>query len=70
MAEAEYPKPDAEQILVKNHAIAISPVDWKVQDYGLFIQNWPAVLGTDIVGEVVQVGSNVTKFKKGDRVLS
>ncbi|EME38465.1 hypothetical protein DOTSEDRAFT_57543 [Dothistroma septosporum NZE10] len=68
--KADFPKPDPEQVVIKNHAIAINPVDWKIQDYGLFIQSWPTVLGTDVAGEIVEVGSNVTKFKKGDRVLA
>jgi NADPH:quinone reductase-like Zn-dependent oxidoreductase len=69
VAESEYPTPGADDIIVKNHSIAINPVDWKIQDYGLFIQKWPTVLGTDIAGEVVEVGSNVSNFKKGDRVF-
>lgn len=68
--KSEYPTPGADEIVVKNHAIAINPVDWKIQDYGLFLKTWPNVLGTDIAGEVVEVGSNVSKFKKGDRVLA
>ncbi|KAF7198413.1 Dehydrogenase orsE [Pseudocercospora fuligena] len=66
---ADIPVPGDEDIVVKNHAIAINPVDWKIQDYGIFVQNWPFVLGTDVAGEVHAVGKNVTKFKKGDRVL-
>ncbi|CZT17671.1 related to oxidoreductase [Ramularia collo-cygni] len=70
VADSEYPSPGADEIVIKNHAIAINPVDWKIQDHGLFIKNWPAILGTDMAGEVVEVGSNVSKFKKGDRVIS
>lgn len=66
---ADIPVPGDEDIVVKNHAIAINPVDWKIQDYGIFVQTWPFVLGTDVAGEVHEVGKNVTKFKKGDRVL-
>lgn len=70
VADAEYPTPGADEVIIKNHSIAINPVDWKIQDYGIFIQNWPAILGTDMAGEVVEVGSNVQKFKKGDRVIA
>lgn len=67
--KAEMPKPAAGEVIIKNHAIAINPVDWKIQDSGLFIQNWPMVIGCDVAGEIVEVGSDVKDLKKGDRVL-
>lgn len=70
VAEAEYPTPADGEIVVKNHSVAINPVDWKIQDHGIFVQKWPTILGTDIAGEVVEVGSGVSGFKKGDRVIS
>lgn len=33
---APYEKPEPGEIVVKNAAVAINPVDWKVQDYGMF----------------------------------
>lgn len=69
--DADMPQPGADEIVVKNQAIAINPVDWKMQD-GFYLDqvNLPFIVGTDIAGEVHQVGSAVTKFKKGDRVLA
>ncbi|OAL39229.1 hypothetical protein AYO20_01547 [Fonsecaea nubica] len=63
-------KPGPGEILVKNHAVAINPIDILVQDLGLFIQNWPAILGHDIAGEVVEVGDGVTGFETGARVTA
>jgi NADPH:quinone reductase-like Zn-dependent oxidoreductase len=68
--QAPMPTPDADQIVIKNKAVAVNPVDWKIQDSGYFIKNYPNVLGTDVAGEVYQVGSNVKHLKKGDRVLA
>jgi len=55
-----------EYILVKVHAIALNPTDWKHVDY---LASPGAHVGCDYAGEVLEVGSAVTKpFKKGDRV--
>lgn len=70
---APYTLPSATQVLIKNHAIAINPVDTFQQAMGtnIFPQMFhPFVLGSDIAGEIVEVGSDVTSFKKGDRVLA
>jgi len=53
---------------VKNYAVATNPVDWKVQQTGLIITEWPTVLGSDVSGTVEAVGEGVTHFKPGDRV--
>lgn len=68
--DAPMPKAAAGRVLIKNNALAVNPVDWKVQDSGAFIQNWPMVLGEDIAGQVVEVGDGVTHVKKGDRVIA
>lgn len=70
VADAPMPKAKADHVVVKNKAIAINPVDWKIQDYGVFIQKWPNILGCDVAGEVVEVGEKVTSFKVGDRVCA
>jgi NADPH:quinone reductase-like Zn-dependent oxidoreductase len=72
VAEAPYSSPDAHQVVVRNHAVAINPVDWILQVVGDVIYPWlkyPFVIGEDVAGEVVEVGSAVTRFKIGDRVL-
>ena len=60
--------PGEKQILVKNHAIAINPVDGKLQYNALYPMTYPTILGQDVAGEVVAVGPDVIRFKKGDRV--
>ncbi|USP77648.1 GroES-like protein [Curvularia clavata] len=67
--EAPMPKAGKGEVVIKNHAVAVNPVDWKVQDYGIIIQKFPNVCGTDVAGEVYEVGEGVTHVKKGDRVI-
>lgn len=70
---APYTAPKDDEIIVKNHAIAINPLDWILQNAGEMVFSWikyPFILGSDLAGEVVAVGKNVHRFKVGQRVLA
>ena len=67
--DAPYTSPGDNEILVKNAAVAVNPVDWVLQEAAIFPLQYPNIQGEDIAGEVVEVGNSVTNFKKGDRVL-
>ena len=62
------PRPQASEILVKTHALAINPLDWIFQSSGHFITKYPVGLGSDICGSVETIRSDVKQFKEGDRV--
>ncbi|KAK1235924.1 hypothetical protein PQX77_000834 [Marasmius sp. AFHP31] len=66
------PKPGKGEVLVKVKAAGLNPVDWKIQELGIFIpeDGYPAVLGTDIAGDIVEVGEGVDQagLSKGTRV--
>lgn len=64
----DIPKPGPGELLVKVQSAALNPVDWKIQAFGLFFNEYPVVLGSDAAGEVEEVGEGVTGYKKGDRV--
>lgn len=69
---ASFPAPGDDQIVVRNHALAVNPVDWIIQVAGNLAYRWlkyPAVIGSDVAGEVVATGKDVTRFTVGDRVL-
>ena len=71
--DAPYTQPGDDQIVVRAHAIAINPVDWIIQLAGGMAYRWlkyPAVIGSDVAGEVQAIGKNVTRFRVGDRVLA
>jgi NADPH:quinone reductase-like Zn-dependent oxidoreductase len=42
---------------------------FQMQDNPYFELKYPVILGTDVAGTVVQLGSNVTRFKIGQRVI-
>ncbi|KAI0822570.1 GroES-like protein [Trametes gibbosa] len=63
------PAPGSGEVLIKNAATGLNPVDWKIQAYGVFVEVYPAVLGIDASGTVEEIGQGVTQFKPGDKVL-
>ena len=68
--EAQFPKPADDEVVVKVHAVAINPVDWKLQRNAMFPLNYPTILGHDVAGVVFEVGSKVSNVKKGERVTA
>ncbi|OKL62630.1 hypothetical protein UA08_01903 [Talaromyces atroroseus] len=62
------PSPGENEILIRNHAIAANPADWKIRDFPSHLKDFPTVLGSDACGIVSAIGSKVSKFKVGDRV--
>lgn len=61
------------EILVQVHAVGLNPIDYKIPS-GAFKPviklQLPAVMGSDVAGVVVEVGSQVTRFKLGDAVFA
>ncbi|KAJ5625447.1 oxidoreductase [Penicillium lagena] len=70
---APYTRPREAEIVIRNYATAINPIDWRIQDMGTAMMykwiEYPCILGSDVAGEVVEVGPQVTRFKVGDRVV-
>ena len=69
---APYTPPGEDQIVIRNYAVAVNPLDWIIQVAGTLAYRWltyPTVLGSDVAGEVAEVGQAVTRFRAGDRVL-
>jgi NADPH:quinone reductase-like Zn-dependent oxidoreductase len=64
------PKPGAGEVLLRMKASSLNFRDLVVPNrgYGAFTGNLPLIPLSDGVGEVVEVGSGVTRVKAGDRV--
>jgi NADPH:quinone reductase-like Zn-dependent oxidoreductase len=70
LVDVERPEPKNDEILVKVHAAAVNPVDWKIRD-GLgkmFGLQPPMILGCEIAGTIEKIGNDVENFKIGDAV--
>ncbi|KAF8608438.1 GroES-like protein [Ceratobasidium sp. AG-I] len=63
------PTPQGKEVVVKVTAAAINPIDYKIVDFGVFINQYPAVLGIDGAGVIESLGPEVKNYKKGDRVF-
>ena len=68
--DAPYTSARQHEIVIKNAAVAINPLDYRLQEFIFLPLDWPAILGGDVAGEVVEVGDEVERFKVGDRVIA
>ena len=70
VTKIQHPAPG--EVLIKNHAIALQPLDVKmlIAGYGpaALLKN-PAVLGSSGAGVIEEVGDGVTGINIGDRVV-
>lgn len=60
-------------VLIKMVATSVNPIDWKVRSGARqkdFPLELPAILGRDVSGVVMAVGSEVRNFKPGDPVIA
>ncbi|MCG7196421.1 zinc-binding alcohol dehydrogenase family protein [Pediococcus pentosaceus] len=62
------PNLESRDVLVKVKAVSVNPIDTKLRKDSIK-RNALRVLGFDAVGEVVDTGKEVEKFKIGDRVF-
>ena len=71
----EMPDPDVREndVLVQVHAAAVNLLDSKIRngEFKLILPyRLPLILGNDVAGVVVRVGSRVRRFKPGDQVYA
>jgi alcohol dehydrogenase len=67
------PEPREDDVLIQIHAAGVNPLDSKIRDgeFKLILPyRLPLILGNDLAGVVVRVGSRVRQFKPGDEVYA
>jgi L-iditol 2-dehydrogenase len=71
--EAPVPEPGPKEVLIKVEYVGMCGSDIHGFEFGPFIPpkdpNQEIGLGHEVSGEVVKVGTDVTRFKPGDKVL-
>ncbi len=71
--EVADPTPGPRDVLIRVRAASVNPIDCKIRhgaQRALIHYRLPQITGLDVSGEVVAVGSRVTRFKPGDEVFS
>ena len=72
-ADVPRPEPGAGEVLVRVRATSLNPVDWKIRSGAAkerFPQQFPAILGRDLAGEVAGLGEGTTGWTQGQRVMA
>ncbi|MGF6807388.1 NADPH:quinone reductase-like Zn-dependent oxidoreductase [Paraburkholderia sp. Clong3] len=67
------PEPCEDDVLIQIHAAGVNPLDAKIRDgeFKLILPyRLPLILGNDLAGVVVRVGSRVRRFNPGDEVYA
>jgi NADPH:quinone reductase-like Zn-dependent oxidoreductase len=80
LQEVEKPTIKENQVLIKVHATSVTPADFRLRSAKAPL--WPIsrimmgfwkpkrrIPGTEVAGEIVEVGKEVIKYKKGDKVF-
>lgn len=73
LAEVPDPEPGIHDVLVKVHASSVNLLDSKISkgEFKLILPyTFPLIMGNDLAGVVVRVGSGVRTFKPGDEVYA
>src|SRR4249920_267546 len=75
MRAGDMPDPELREddVLVQIHAAGVNPLDAKIRDGDfkrMLPYRFPLILGNEVAGVVVRVGSRVRRFKVGDEVYA
>jgi len=72
-SEVSDPEMREDDVLIEIHAAGVNPLDSKIRDgeFKLLLSyRLPLILGNELAGVVIRVGSRVRRFKPGDEVFA
>ncbi|MBP0723686.1 NAD(P)-dependent alcohol dehydrogenase [Bacillus sp. RG28] len=83
LKEVDKPTPKDNEVLIKIHATTVTSGDCRIRGFNSPILFWipmrlilglskprKSILGSELAGEIVEIGKNVTRFKVGDQVFA
>ncbi|KAL2353325.1 hypothetical protein BJ546DRAFT_950673 [Cryomyces antarcticus] len=53
------PGPGPNELLIEVKCIALNPIDWKQRGSGFAVASYPTIVGSDLAGTVLSIGSSV-----------
>ncbi len=68
VGEADVPQPGPGELLIREEAVGLNPVDYVTQTTGMFAPEYPVIIGWEGAGVVVGLGEGVQDVSIGDRV--
>jgi D-arabinose 1-dehydrogenase-like Zn-dependent alcohol dehydrogenase len=66
MVERPIPKPKSDEILIKLLSCGICKGDTSIKNAIFQGVKYPLVLGHEIIGEIIELGSNIKNLKKNE----
>ena len=70
VSNAPYTSPSKGEVTIQVIDVAVNPIDWILQDSDLFNSTYPAVFGSDVAGDIVEIGEDVDDLHIGQRVIA
>ncbi len=68
LTDVVLPELGPNEVLIRNKAVGLNPIDWKTVDYNFCMPSLPWINGRECAGVVEDVGSEVTFVSRGQRV--
>lgn len=73
LSDLPVPSPKENEVLIEVHAASVNQLDGKLKtgEFKLLLPyKFPLILGHDVAGVIIKIGSNVSRFKVGDEIFA
>ena len=70
VGSAPYNSPSKGYVAIRVIDVAVNPIDHILQDTDLFGLEYPTVFGSDVAGDIIELGEGVDDLHIGQRVIA